>query len=129
MMAEWLANLIRLAFLLKPKHDWMQRQAMWLDLQVPILIQQNPGFLSHAITSAEEAEQQRAKLQTFNPVLPLPMAIEEATPAVECFFPHTDYAPPIGLRTKDLLAEKARAKAYCIERGWSELNASGSSQV
>jgi hypothetical protein len=114
-----------LAFLLKPKNDWMQRQAMWLDLQLPILLQENPGLLAHAITIAEEADRQRDKLKTLTPVLPLPMATHEVTPPAESFFPQADYAPPAGLRTSDLLEEKARVKAAYMAQGWSALNASG----
>ena len=116
MVAERLANLIRLAFLLRPKVDWIQRQAMRLDLQLPILLQENSGFLAHAITIAEEADRQRDTLKTLTPVLPLPMAIHEETPSAESFFPHADYAPPVGLRTKDLLEEKARVKPVGWER-------------
>ena len=59
---------------------------MWLDIQLPILLRENSSFLAHAITIAEEAEQQRQKLKCLAPVLPLPHAIEETTPPAEWFF-------------------------------------------
>jgi hypothetical protein len=31
LMAEWCANLVRLAFLLRPTPEWVKKQELWLD--------------------------------------------------------------------------------------------------
>jgi hypothetical protein len=56
LMAEWCANLVRLAFLLRPTPEWVQKQQLWLDYQVPILLKSHKDFLDHAVTTATEAE-------------------------------------------------------------------------
>ena len=111
-MAEWLANLVRLAFLLRPTSGWTQKQKLWMDYQVPILIKSHKGFLDHAITIATEAEACATRRKKFEPVEPLPASSTQLAPA-EAFSPHTDFKPML-LTSAELMEEKKMiAKRLC----------------
>ena len=108
-MAEWLANLVRLAFLLRPTSGWTDEQKLWMDYQVPILLKSHKGFLDHAITIATEDEACAKRRKQFEPIEPLPASSSQLAPA-EAFSPHTDFKPLL-LTSADLEAEKKKTAA------------------
>jgi hypothetical protein len=84
-MAEWLTNLIRLAFFLRPPTAWTTLQRMWMDLRVPIFLDTHKGFLDHAIQIAMETEREMVKskkTQVFSPSVPLPSLVDHPIPPV-----------------------------------------------
>ena len=105
-MAEWCANLVRLAFLLRPTSGWTQQQKMWMGYQVPILLKTHKGFLDHAVTTASEAEACAKKRKTLDPVELLPASGTKLAPA-EAFSPHTANRPQL-LTTAELEEERKK---------------------
>ena len=96
-MAEWLANLVRLAFLLRPTSAWTQKQKLWMDYQVPILLRSHKGFLDHAITIATEAEESATRTK-FEPIEPLPASAKQPLAPAEAFSPTPATLPGCSLQ-------------------------------